>query len=74
MYECAGPVSDPDRILRIREVLATTGLSKATLYQMVHDGTFPSPLRLNARAVGWRRSQVQAWIEDRPNANASNWR
>ena len=74
MSKRSDSASDPDRILRIREVLNTTGLSRATLYHMVRDGTFPAPLRLNTRAVEWRRSQVQGWIADRPDASGSNWR
>ena len=65
---------DGDRFLRIREVLRVTGLSRATLYAMVSEGQFPSPVRLRARAVGWRASQVQAWIDDRPQATQGNWR
>ena len=60
-----------DRILRVDEVLAQTGLSKATLYRLVDSGDFPQPVRLGGperRAVGWRLSEVQEWIRNLPPA------
>ena len=66
--------SDTDRLLRIREVLNITRLSRATLYLMINEGDFPPPVRLRARAVAWRASQVQAWMDTRPTATPSNWR
>ena len=64
---------DGDRFLRIREVLRVTGLSRATLYVMVSEGQFPAPVRLRARAVGWRASQIQEWMDSRPEATQANW-
>ena len=52
-------------ILRIDEVTALTGLSKATIWRRVGAGDFPAQVRLGgptSRAVGWRRTDVEAWI------------
>ncbi len=54
------------RILRAREVVAAIGVSKATLYRMVNSGQFPRPIRVGARAVGWRMDEIDAWMADRP--------
>ncbi len=54
------------RILRMPAVLDLTGVSRVTIWRYVKAGTFPQPLRLGGpkgRAVGWRRSDVIAWIE-----------
>jgi len=53
------------KILRRREVEARTGLSRSTLYNMMADGSFPRPLKLGARAVGWPESEIAAWFEAR---------
>ena len=56
-----------DKIMRMGDVTATTGLSEATIWRRVNDGSFPAPLRLggpNAKAVGWRASDVQEWIDN----------
>ena len=63
-----------DPILRIHEVVALVGLSKATIYAMIAKGTFPKPVRLNERAVGWRTSDIRDWLKTRPTATDRNWR
>ena len=60
-------------ILRMAQVRAITGLSKSTIYAKIapgqsHDASFPRPVRLGARAVGWLASDVFAWVEARPQA------
>ena len=49
-------------ILRIPVVKARTGLSRSTIYLRVADGSFPRPVSLGARAVGWVESDVEDWI------------
>jgi prophage regulatory protein len=52
-------------ILRRREVEKLTGLARSTIYQYVKAGDFPPPVRLGARAVGWRYADVLDWINSR---------
>ena len=52
-------------ILRIDEVAAIVGMSKATVWRRVRSGDFPPQVRLggpNSRAFGWRRSEIETWI------------
>ena len=51
------------RILRRDEVSKLTGLARATIYKKVADGSFPEPIRLGARSVGWRLSDIVAWLQ-----------
>ena len=51
------------RIVRRDEVSKLTGLARATIYKKVADGSFPAPIRLGARSVGWRLSDVVAWLQ-----------
>ncbi len=53
------------RFLRINDVVATVGLSRATIYRMVAAQLFPEQSRLTARAVGWWEADVTAWLEAR---------
>lgn len=51
------------QVLRLRPVLAKTGLSKTTLYARIAEGQFPKPIPLgNAHIVGWLESEVDEWI------------
>ena len=54
----------PARVLRITQVQARTGLSRSSIYVRVANGTFPKPIRLGARAIGWIESEVDAWIRE----------
>jgi prophage regulatory protein len=53
-----------DRILRLDAVLERTGLSRATLYRKIHDGTFPRQVRIATRCTGWRESAVNEWMQN----------
>lgn len=52
-------------ILRRKQVEARTGLSRSTIYDFIKAGTFPAPVSLGSRAVGWRSSDVEEWLESR---------
>jgi prophage regulatory protein len=49
-------------ILRLPAVKASTGLSRSTIYLRIAQGTFPKPVSLGARAVGWIEGEVQQWV------------
>ncbi|AQR75656.1 AlpA family transcriptional regulator [Sphingomonas sp. LM7] len=53
-----------DRILRIKAVLDRTGLSRATLYRKIQQGSFPSQLKISTRCAGWRESAIQDWVNN----------
>jgi prophage regulatory protein len=48
-------------ILTRREAAREAGFSTATLDRRVRDGSFPRPLRLSVRRVGWLRSAIEDW-------------
>ena len=52
-------------IIRRRDVESRTGLSRSTIYHYIKEGTFPKPIKLGERAVGWLESEVESWIIDR---------
>ena len=58
-------------ILRRKQVEARTGLSRSTLYARLrqnpkrpgdYDPTFPKPIAVGAKAVGWIEAEVDAWL------------
>lgn len=53
------------RLMRIREVLQLCGLSRATLYREIKLHSFPAPVKLSARSVGWLQDDVVQWLETR---------
>jgi len=59
-----------ERIYRRPEVEKITGLSRSTIYAMMAEDRFPQPLRLGKRAVGWRGSDLDAWMATRASGVA----
>ena len=57
-----------DRLLRRFEVEMATGLSRATIYELMRSGEFPVPLRVGSRAVRWPESEIATWLQTRPRA------
>lgn len=53
------------RILRLPEVCALTGLGRSFIYQLQAEGRFPQRIKLGARAAGWVEEEVQMWLGDR---------
>jgi prophage regulatory protein len=56
------------RVIRLKEVLDTTGLSRSTVYKYIADGDFPKPVTLGERCVGWVESEVHDWLLTRIEA------
>jgi prophage regulatory protein len=54
--------------LRIGVVMRLTGLGRSTIYRLMADEEFPSPVRLTKRVVAWRRADLERWSEARPTA------
>ena len=55
-------------IYRLPAVVAASGISRSTIYEMIQRGEFPKQVKLDARAVGWRRRNIEAWLDSRPAA------
>lgn len=51
-----------DRIARLPEVMQILGLRRSSIFNGVAEGRIPRPVRIGARAVGWRVSELQAHL------------
>jgi len=58
------------RVIRAKQVEYVTGLSRTTIWRKVNNNTFPAPLQLGPRSVGWRLSEVEDWVNSlKPTSN-----
>ncbi|MGR5340964.1 AlpA family transcriptional regulator [Vibrio astriarenae] len=55
------------RLIRLKEVIETTGLSRSCIYKYIEEGRFPRNVPLCGRAVAWVESEVQEWIREAIN-------
>jgi predicted DNA-binding transcriptional regulator AlpA len=60
--------ADYDPIIRPAKVARILGISKSTLWRWRRKPGFPAAVRLGETMVGWRHSEIQAWIDDLPRA------
>jgi len=52
-------------IVKLPVVIAATGKGRSAIYADVKQGTFPPPIKLGARSVGWTTASLDLWIAGR---------
>ena len=62
----------PKIFLDQAEVTIATTMSRSAIYEAMQEKRFPTPVRLSARRVAWRASDVLAWCESRTKTDASS--
>jgi len=50
------------KIIRLNQVKDVTGLGRSTIYKYIAEGSFPKPISLGDRCVGWLESEIYDWI------------
>jgi len=51
------------KILRLKQVIEMTGLSRSTIYAYISKGLFPKQIALGERAVGWLLDDIEGWLQ-----------
>ncbi|WP_432722275.1 AlpA family transcriptional regulator [Jeongeupia wiesaeckerbachi] len=54
------------RILRLKQVIAITGLARSSIYRAEGAGRFPHRVKLGPNSVGWRSDEIEAWLAALP--------
>ena len=58
-----------EQLLRKPTVKEMAGnMPDSTLYYLMNKGDFPKPVKMGARSVAWKRSEIEAWIQSRERA------
>jgi prophage regulatory protein len=53
----------PLKVLNLKQLAVTLGLSQAQIKRMVSEGTFPPPVQLSERRKGWLNTEVDLWLK-----------
>lgn len=53
------------RLIKLKEVLHITGLSRSTVYRFMSAGGFPMKVELGGNSVAWVKSEVEEWISEK---------
>lgn len=65
------------KILRMKDLTTLIGLPRSKVYEMLnpksprHDPDFPCPVHLDQKSIGWRQSDVMAWLMSCPTAKGT---
>ena len=62
----------PSKLVRLPIVESLTGLRRSSIYKAMRERTFPGSVRLSARAVAWRESEVLAWCAERAKTGGAD--
>ena len=62
-----------DGIAREAERREITGVPLSTWHVMQNQCKAPKPVRLGPRSVGWLRSELLSWVEDRAAERDDGW-
>jgi prophage regulatory protein len=65
MAEHVKQITEALRILRMKQVIDRTGMSRSTIYEKIAEGIFPRQVCLSARSVGFVESEINDWISHR---------
>lgn len=58
------------RVIKLKDVINTTGLSRSSIYAYMAKGEFPKPIQLGPRAVAWIEEEVHSWLQVRIDARS----
>jgi len=58
-----------DRYRRVPWVCDITTLSRTTIWRLEKEKKFPKRRRIGNSSVGWRESEILAWISERPTVS-----
>ena len=53
------------QVWRRKQVQTITGLSRSSITSFVKAATFPAPISIGPRAIGWLRSEINTWLAGR---------
>ena len=59
------------RTIRRPELLAKTGLSKTSIYNLEREGNFPRHFMLTPRCAVWIESEIDAWLDQRQSVDCA---
>jgi prophage regulatory protein len=50
------------QIIRLKAVMSRTGHGRSSIYEKIANGTFPRPVPMGPKAVGWVDEEIDEYI------------
>ena len=71
-------VTNRTELLKLNELVKMLNISRSTIYRKLdpkgkhHDSTFPQPIKVGQKAVRWRLSDIEKWIDKQVDNGDNN--
>ena len=59
---------DGNKLIRLKDVMAITGLCRSAIYNNMKDGNFPLSVSIGTASVAWVEAEVREWVDSRIEA------
>ena len=56
------PLTNGNRLVRMRELTGLVGLSKTEIYRRIQQGRFPRGEKMSIRVTVWSLDQINKWL------------
>lgn len=54
------------QLVCLKIAIRMVSASRSSIYRWIHAGTFPVPVRIGERAIAFKLTELEDWIESRP--------
>lgn len=52
-------------LIRLKEVMACTGLGRSSVYKFMNEGRFPKSVQLGDRAIAFVATEIEDWVQEK---------
>lgn len=52
-------------VVRMSRLVEMIGLSRSTIWKLLSQDKFPTPIRLGSKSIGWRVKDIDEWLQNR---------
>jgi prophage regulatory protein len=53
------------KLLRLKQVMDTTGLGRSSIYNYMKEGTFPKQVKITTNLAEWVESEIEEWVKQK---------
>lgn len=65
-YKTDQEMNNRPHLVSLKIAIRLVSASRSSIYRWIHAGTFPTPVRIGERAIAFKLSELEKWIESRP--------
>jgi prophage regulatory protein len=64
--------STPQSLLKLKDVVQLTGLSRTTIYNLLNENKFPKRIQITKQRIAFLSTDIDKWISEKVKAGRIN--